>query len=170
MATSTPKQDKTMSSRLSAMKFMQRGAATSSPQSAPSTPESRPTKRPRLSAPSNLHGAQRPEEQSLKQQREEQQVSEQLKLQDTLADEEAKLQRTLDRQAVEAGDSKWELEAVDEAVGEGLNVISAGYTMIDESRAKGGAEDGNEVDDRLPVTRTSSGRKSFGKFNKVIEV
>lgn len=143
-----------MSSRLLTMKFMQRSAASSASQSAPSTPESRPAKRPRLSEPSNRLSSG---------------PSDQQKIQDALAEEDRKRQQVLDRQAADAGDTKWRLSSSSAVKTKVLNVISAGYSQIDMSRNADNRQEEVDSEDESPA-RTSSGRKSFGRFNKTLEV
>lgn len=165
MASQGAKQDKTMSSRLLTMKFMQRAAATG-PKSAPSTPESRPSKRPRLSEP-----VKRAPNDNTDLQR----------VQGALAAEELKRQQALGRQAADAGDSRWELDLPSLPTVQALNVVRAGYTVIDSpsataSRVANGTvaetfsnhEEGEEEDDALSIQ--TSGRRSFGRFNKILEV
>lgn len=162
MASQSAKEDKTMSSRLLTMKFMQRAAATG-PKSAPSTPESRPSKRPRLSEPGVRASSSNAD---LK------------KVQEALAAEELKRQQALDRQAADAGDSRWELGPSSQPVVRGLNVVRAGYTVIDSPSAAGsgvanGANAGSFTDQEEGDEGTSlqtRGRRSFGRFNKTLEV
>lgn len=149
----TPGKEKIMSSRLSTMKFMQRTAAPA-PQSAPSTPESRPAKRPRLSEPSRLRAPDPADEQ----------------IRDVALEGERKRQQALDKQATDAGDSKWYLDLPEDTHVNGFKVVNAGYTLLDSPRD--GLDDGEDEVEATPdvPTRTLSGRKSFGNFNKVIEV
>lgn len=139
-----------MSSRLLTMKFMQRAAA-SGPQSAPVTPESRPSKRPRLSEPVNR-------------------IADQERIQEALAAEELKRQLALDRQAADAGDTKWELDLLQTPGTNSLNVISAGYTVIDSPRTRNTAPEDDEEEVVPEIEAGTIGRRSFGRFNKVIEV
>src|SRR5271156_330941 len=95
-ATSSPvKAPKTMSSKLLTMKFMQRAAA-SSPIPTPSTPDQPPPKRQRIgdSTPPSLDPGS---------------VADQRAVQAALAAEEAKRQIALERQAADAGDTRWVL-------------------------------------------------------------
>lgn len=86
-----------------------------------------------------------------------------------LAVEEAQHQQVLDRQAAEAGDTKWSIDFPDPAHGQktvGLTVVNASYSAIDAAvlRASGQAEE-----DSVELPR-NSGRRSFGDFGKITEV
>ncbi len=134
---------------------MQRAAA-SSPSSRPETPEEHPAKRqkladhmPRSNSSSDLKAVQA-----------------------ALAADELKRQEALDRQAVEAGDTKWILnftEAPNYTSASELTIISAGYNAVDSRRLP--IADSDEVQQEnyfssLPVT----GRKTFGNFSTIKEV
>jgi hypothetical protein len=85
--------------------------------------------------------------------------------------EEAKRQAVLERQAAEAGDTRWVLRFGQEAWqtkerghgGEGLRVVEAGFASIDTPQKY------TEVyeDEERPAM---VGRRSFGRFNRAIEV
>lgn len=153
MASVAGKPEKSASSRLLTMKFMQRSTAASS-QSAPSTPGARPAKRQRMSDVSMQRDADAEA------------------VQVALAAEELKRTQALERHAVEAGDTKWTLNLTDASSNTEttpLKVVSAGYIAIDSPLAQErdisvGDEDEGTVRPRL------IGRRSFGKFNRVFEV
>jgi hypothetical protein len=146
-----------MSSRLLTMKFMQRAAAVPSP-SAPN-PDQHSPKRQKTggSSPSGF---------------DVELLADNRAIQDALADEEAKRQSALERQAAEAGDTRWVLRFEDEKSTSDpstvtLRVVQTGFSAIDG--LQGGvsiahAED--QIVDRPAVV----GRRSFGKFNRAIEV
>ena len=158
----TPAKEKNMSSRLLTMKFMQRASASVS-QSAPSTPDTRPHKRPRLSEPSFVSHPS-PSAQSSAS-------SDQQRAQEVFAEEDRKRQAVLDRQADEAGDTKWALEGAKASPLRGLRVVSAGYTAIDSGRSARVEEEVDaDVVELEEVRPRLSGRKSFGKFNRALEV
>lgn len=82
-------------------------------------------------------------------------------IQAALNEEEAKRSRAIDRQAEEAGETRWVLSTVSGdakgAEGDGevnFRVVKTGYSEIDSEASK----------------PTDSGRKSFGKFNRKVEV
>lgn len=142
-----------MSSRLLTMKFMQRSAAkpTSTP-STPSTPAGPPSKRQRLSA-----GASPPATPS----------SDYEAVQAALAAEELKRAQAVERQAAEAGETRWVLSFRDpEEGGQGrekqpaLNVVSAGFAVIDAA----GDEELSEEEEG--ARRVVEGRQRFGKVEK----
>lgn len=157
----TPAKEKNMSSRLLTMKFMQRASASAS-QSAPSTPDQRPSKRPRLSEPFLYAQPSQSAQSSVS--------ADQQRVQEALAEEDRKRQVALDRQAADAGDTKWSLEGATESPLRGLRVVSAGYTAIDTGRSARDAIYVGEEEEETEARPRLSGRKSFGKFNKVLEV
>jgi len=88
-----------------------------------------------------------------------------------MAAEELKRTQALERHAVEAGDTKWILNIADSPTGAAstpLKIVHAGYIAIDSPAAHDNLEDTDDVNEevrpRLP------GRRSFGKFNRVLEV
>ncbi len=90
-------------------------------------------------------------------------------IQAALAAEEAKREQALERQAKEAGETKWFLSFRPEesvAAGRGLKVARAGFAGIDQEGGSIGTEEG--------LLRAGGGdivgRRSFGKFNRVLEV
>lgn len=90
-------------------------------------------------------------------------------VQAALAAEEAQRQRLLDRQAAEAGDTKWSIDIGNEAGiydRVGLNVVTAGYSAIDSPSSQ--ASGYTDLD--VGGTSRSSGRRSFGNFGKTTEV
>ncbi|GAB7360600.1 hypothetical protein MBLNU230_g0481t1 [Neophaeotheca triangularis] len=146
--TGTPKQ---MSSRLLTMKFMQRSAASPS-SSEPQTPNTTepPSKKQRLSngtintPPS---ATRTPEQQAVDK---------------ALADEERKRNAALERQARDAGETKWVLNYKEPEVGRrekepGFEVVNAGFSTID---ADGAAGSEDEDEDGAGF----KGRQSFGNF------
>ncbi|KZF20173.1 hypothetical protein L228DRAFT_284908 [Xylona heveae TC161] len=185
---STPaKPPKQMSSRLLTMKFMQRAAASASP-SSPATPDGPSPKRQKTS-PSGGKGAASASAGG----------SDSDAIKAALEAEEAKRQEALDKQAAEAGETKWVLsfrdgdsgaaDADDQArssststlaSGTGkLRVVHAGYAGIDAptSTSPSGPRrivsgDGDDdADDTVEEEGQSGlvGRRSFGKFNKTLE-
>lgn len=123
---------------------MQRAAASatpSTPQSEPHTPDSPPSKRQKTSAaPSST--ATPPSDLRL--------------IQAALTEEEEKREKAIERLGEEAGETKWVLSTVnaeeDHFVG-GLRVAKAGYSDTDQQAWR----------------PAMVGRRSFGKFNRVLE-
>ncbi|MCJ1438927.1 hypothetical protein MMC27_008317 [Xylographa pallens] len=141
-ATPTGKPPKTMSSRLMTMKFMQRAAASSA---SPTTPDHPSAKRQKRNDSSPATPS-----------------SDVLAIQAALAAEEAKRAEALERQQVEAGETKWVLSfQKEERAGEeeALRVDKVGYERID-------ALQGHEDEPWRPAM---VGRRSFGRFNKALE-
>ena len=129
---------------------MQRSAAkpTNTP-STPSTPAGPPSKRQRLSI-----GSSSPATPS----------SDYEAVQAALAAEELKRVQAIERQAAEAGETRWVLSFRDpEESGEGkgrepaLKVVSAGFAVIDA------VGDGELSEEEEGVRRTVGGRRRFGK-------
>lgn len=158
---STPvKQPKAMSSRLLTMKFMQRAAA-SSPLS-PSTPDQPSAKRQRtdsIASPLTAFDVNA--------------LADEKAVEIALATEEAKRQIALDKQAAEAGDTRWVLNFEQNGqrgsgTRDSLRVQPASFAAIDRS-AVSAPKVIYEKDDSLdqPVM---AGRRSFGKFNRKLEV
>ncbi|GIZ47845.1 hypothetical protein CKM354_001092500 [Cercospora kikuchii] len=128
--------NKTMSSRLASMKFMQRSGPPS-----PATPSEPPSKKQRLSSgraapsPTSSNPATPTEGSS----------------------------------GASHDDSKWYLSfraPQIPAAESPLRIVQAGYATLD-STSRG--NDGSDSEDDAPRRPTMPGRKSFGKFNKVIE-
>lgn len=91
-------------------------------------------------------------------------------MQAAVAAEDLKRTQALDRQAAEAGDTKWTLQGVTPAhgYGEGLNVVNAAYGLID-ARPVIGEGKGEEVEDAGVRRPQLLGRKSFGSFGQKSE-
>lgn len=149
-----------MSSKLLTMKFMQRAAA-SSPISTPSTPDQPSPKRQRIrdSSPSTLDGVS---------------IADQRAVQAALAAEEAKRQVALDRQAADAGDTRWVLSFKPDTEApliqgkRAIHVLETGFAAIDHALpVQIASKDGQDVNSDRPII---IGRRSFGKFNRSIEV
>lgn len=98
-------------------------------------------------------------------------VADQAAFQAVQAQEDAKREAILGKLAEEAGDTKWVLKAPSSAR-PSLNVVNAGYGTIDTARAlpQGADEVVDEKQEEQPVRPQLLGRKSYGKFNKQIEV
>ncbi|KAK8162363.1 hypothetical protein IWX90DRAFT_487165 [Phyllosticta citrichinensis] len=131
------------SNRLLSMKFMQRAAAShnTTPKS-PSTPSGPPTKRQRTSAASS---PATPTDYDA--------------VQAAVAAEEAKRAAAMERQAAEAGETRWVLSFMEpekESRQKGsLNVVSAGYADLDNANG----DDDEDDEDDVPQVR----RMTFGK-------
>lgn len=134
---------------------MQRAAA-SSPVESPKTPSEPPSKKQRLSS----HYS--PATPSADAQA----------LQDVLAAEELKRTQAIERQAADKGETKWVLSTRDHdspSLQMPMRVVNAGYSTIDSSATAKIAMDDDE--EAQPFERpTMQGRRSFGKFNRAIEV
>lgn len=143
---------KALSSRLLTMKFMQRAAASPTTPTTPSTPDEPSAKRRRIDSTPSKHFDVHA-------------IADQSRIQQALAEEEAKRQTALDRQAIEAGDSRWELNFVhkDQGARPSLQVIKAGFAALDYSaemeRDSPEDEDSQELQDMIC-------RRSFGSFGK----
>ncbi|KAG9230952.1 hypothetical protein BJ875DRAFT_470829 [Amylocarpus encephaloides] len=158
MASSSPPSSapKAMSSRLLTMKFMQRAAASST--ASPSTThEEPPSKRRRRDVdPSsfNVHA-----------------LVDQKTIQRAVAEEEAKQQAALDRQAAESGDTRWVLSFEDDkrsldSPSLALRVVQTGYAGLDSlSPLQVRPMEDEEPQDKALLV----GRRSFGKFNRALE-
>lgn len=149
---------KSMSSRLLTMKFMQRAAASSPIQSSPTPEEPSPKRQKKTGdSPSRAQVVDA--------------MADKRAIQAAMEAEEAKRQVALDKQAAEAGDTRWVLSFDDQNVAGrapngALRVIQAGYANIDipiPQHLKSVDED--DMSDRPAVV----GRRSFGRFNKVLE-
>jgi hypothetical protein len=166
---STPvRAPKAMSSRLLTMKFMQRAAASPTSPSTPDEPSAKRQKTDAKAADSPLSAF---DVSSLADARAVEQA---------LAAEEARRQIALNRQAAEAGDTRWVInfegagnargnrenglgEEGEEDKKPALRIMQAGFAAID--RGLGGKVLEEEADQ--PVM---AGRRSFGKFNRKLEV
>lgn len=156
------KPPKAMSSRLLTMKFMQRAAA-SSPLSSPSTPDRTSAKRQKLSsdasplAPFDINA-----------------LADQRAIETALASEEAKRQIALDKQALEAGDTRWVLNFEQNGSKESgqqrgnLRIQKSSFAAIDRNAAvtPKTVPREEEISDNAII----AGRRSFGKFNRKLEV
>ena len=156
MSSATSPAPKAMSSRLLTMKFMQRAAA--SPSSSPGTPDEPTPKRRKTdssSTPTKLNVDA---------------LADQRAVQAAMATEEAKRQLALDRQAAEAGDTRWVLSFEDQRQAAAapflaLRIVETGFANLDSSPTKI-----EYMADDLEDEPAMVGRRSFGKFNRVLEV
>lgn len=170
MSGATTPLPKTMSSRLLTMKFMQRAAASSS------------TSSPTASSPQNSdvpsQKRRKTDHGSTPTKSDVDALADQRAIQAALASEETKRQIALDRQAAEAGDTRWTLSFEEQSrVGSTkvrevpIRVVEMGWSGIDSPSGRQSfvtekSESGSEDDERPAMV----GRRSFGKFNKVVEV
>lgn len=88
--------------------------------------------------------------------------------------EEAKRQAALDRAAAEAGETRWvlnfdQVHNVEQTLKTPIKVIQAGFATIDHDRTPATVRNENSGDGEL-LRPALAGRKSFGKFNRTIEV
>ena len=146
-----------MSSRLLTMKFMRRGAA--SPDSSPSTPDERPSKKQRLS---NGSYASTPSSTPR---------SDAQAVEEALAAEEQKRTEALEREAADRGETKWYLSFKEQQAPMAespLRIVSAGYSTLDAATHP--KDRSSEEDADLDVPQQVKGRWSFGKFNRSLEV
>lgn len=140
-----------MSSRLLTMKFMQRAAASSND---PSSPDEHPAKRQKQSGDSSASV----DVASLVDQR---------AIQAAITEEERVRQAALDKAAEQAGDTHWVLKYENQDADEmssskkPLRIIETGYASIDN--------DDNELDTSSGSPMVS-GRRSFGQYNREVEV
>lgn len=153
-ATMANRQPKGMSSRLATMKFMQRSGA--SPSSAPSTPAEPPSKKQRLSSgsynstPTSNRGA--------------------TTTPGSVGTEEQRRAEAFGGEAADGDESKWYLSFKEPRAStyqSPLQIVSAGYSTLD---ANGAAKERHSEDDEVPTRPQMAGRRSFGKFNKTLEV
>lgn len=157
-ATNTPaKAPKTMSSKLLTMKFMQRAAAAS-PLSTPDQPSPKRHKSTHTSESSFNVDA----------------LADQEAVRAALAAEEAKRQAALEKQAADAGDTRWilnfkeDLKSFSTQTKKSFRIVEAGFASIDHSLAgRHSAKYDEDSDLEAPVM---IGRRSYGKFNRAIEV
>ena len=90
-----------------------------------------------------------------------------------IAEEEAKRQAALEKQGAEAGDTRWVLSFEDQKAAAAsqplaLRVVSAGYASIDVTVSRAfESMDGEDFSEEKPIM---VGRRSFGRFNKKLEV
>ncbi|PQE34099.1 zinc knuckle protein [Rutstroemia sp. NJR-2017a WRK4] len=153
--TSAPK---AMSSRLLTMKFMQRAAASSPTSPSTSTVEEPSPKRQKMAhtTPTKFNVDNLADNRAIRA---------------ALEEEEAKKQAALDRAAAEAGDTRWVLSFEDrkhlDKPTSTLRVVQAGFANLDlpsPIQAHSGYDD-VAVEDKPAMV----GRRSFGKFNRVLE-
>ena len=138
---------------------MQRAAASSPATPSPPTPEERSPKRRKKdsdSSPSRFNVDS---------------LTDRAAIQAALVEEEAKRQAVLERQAAEAGDTRWVLSFEDQkSMSNGatlpLRIVQAGYANLDGSPTSKIISTDDDFEDK-PVM---IGRRSFGKFNRAIEV
>ncbi|CAJ2509956.1 Uu.00g058560.m01.CDS01 [Anthostomella pinea] len=136
MASQTPQ--KSMSSRLLTMKFMQRAAA--SPSSNPTTPTSdeQSSKRRKVSHNSTV-------------QQDVESLVNQKAIQAAIAEDERKREEALLKHATESGDGRWVLNVPENATGSRptiqapLNVVQVGYAQIDSANASGHDTESTDV-------------------------
>lgn len=86
---------------------------------------------------------------------------------DALAKEEEKSLAALDRLATESGDTRWVLNIKEQnhpVSSMSLRVVQAGYAILDSLTSQ------NTAIDELIEEPTILGRRSFGKFNRDLEV
>lgn len=89
--------------------------------------------------------------------------------QEAAAAEEAKKNAFIERAAAEAGETKWVLSVSDDkpkTAGSGLRIVEAGYGAIDSGAPIPESDDEEEEEQSAGM----AGRRSFGKFNKAVEV
>lgn len=141
------------------MKFMQRAAASSSPNSSSPTTQDEPSAKRRKvtdDSPSkfNVHD-----------------LVDQRAIQKALANEEAKRQAAIEKQATELGDTRWVLNFEDgrntsTLPKNTLRIVQAGFANLDNLplHLKSADSEGKSEDRPSEV-----GRKSFGRFNRSLE-
>jgi len=131
---------------------MQRAAASSTP----STPEGPPSKRSRLSYGSNAS----PTTPS----------SDLRAVQAALAEEELKRNIAVERQAAEAGETRWMLSVREpERTAPKFRVVQASFADIDSISPREDLEEG-EYDDESQTEKKVAGRMSFGKVSHLIRL
>ena len=136
---------------------MQRSAA--SPSSSPDTLPEPPSKRQRLSNGSfNSSPASTPR-------------SDAQAVEEALAAEDQKRADALERESAARGESKWYLsfkEPPTTVVQSPLRIVSAGFSTLDAGDAR--KDILSEEDEEVTTVPQMKGRRSFGKFNRKIEV
>lgn len=143
------------------MKFMQRAAAAAPNPSTPTTPDEPSPKRRKKDSDSPSRPMTNIDE-----------LVDQRAVQAAIAAEEAKREAALERQGAEAGDTRWVLSFEDQMGAKtnpklAIRVVQAGYANLDvpsSSNSKSIEEDSSWEDNPIIV-----GRRSFGRFNKVLE-
>jgi hypothetical protein len=89
--------------------------------------------------------------------------------QEAAAAEEAKKNAFIERAAAEAGETKWVLSVTDDKKPSAtpvLRIVEAGYGAIDSGAPIPESDDEEEEEQSAGM----AGRRSFGKFNKAVEV
>ncbi|KAL2064119.1 hypothetical protein VTL71DRAFT_4613 [Oculimacula yallundae] len=150
---------KLMSSRLLTMKFMQRAAHSSPNAASPSSPDEPSPKRRRtdaspMSTPSKVNIDA---------------LADRKAIQAAMAGEEAKRQKALEKQAAEAGDTRWVLSFEDQQQSAAspvlaLRVVQTSFANIDASLSQA-----RIMDEDIEEQASMVGRRSYGRFNKVLE-
>jgi hypothetical protein len=130
---------------------MQR-AANASPQSTPSTPDGPPSKRQRLSYGNNASPVTP--------------SSDQRAIQAALAEEEMKRSVAVERQAIEAGESRWMLSVKQSQIATpAFRIEQASFADIDSTNSDDDHEEGEY--EQSPAEKRVAGRMSFGKVSLV---
>jgi hypothetical protein len=96
-------------------------------------------------------------------------LADQRAVQAAVAGEEAKRRAALEKAAAEAGDTRWVLSFEDQNTASAspnlsLRVVQTGYAHLDIPNFTATE---NDMEEEIPVM---VGRRSFGKFNKALEV
>ena len=115
-------------------------------------------KRPKLSASSSIQATSGSEREAVRA---------------ALTAEEEKRDAAMERQAAEAGETRWILSFRDEQSGRdgnlsGPKIIHSGYAGIDSSH--GQARSNTEEAEEIWQSPAIIGRRSFGRFNRALEV
>lgn len=137
--------------------FMQRAAA-SSPSSAPSKPPEPSSKRQRLS-----NGTYNATPSS--------QASDDQTGGEIVISERQKRDKPVEFEGADRGDTKWYLsfkQTTSTPVKAPLRIVSAGFGALDAAQPPSGKSD--EEDEDLSGAANVQGRRSFGKFNRKVEV
>jgi hypothetical protein len=136
---------------------MQRAAASSPTVPTPSTPEEPSPKRRKKESDAGSPPAKF----------DVHALSNQSAIQAAIAAEEAKNQAALERAAIESGDSRWVLSFEDQRAlspSLALRIVETGYANLDATSNFRAVE--QNIEDDTPMV----GRRSFGKFDKKLEV
>ena len=134
------------------MKFMQRAAA--SPSTEPTTEEPSPKRRRTERAQASKFDVSS--------------LADSRAVQVAFAEEKAKKQAALDKQAAEAGDSRWVLNfetGRDISAQSTFRIVQTGFASLDTSLPQK-----SHIGDNATGDDTVVGRRSFGHFNRIIEV
>ena len=95
-------------------------------------------------------------------------------VQEALAAEELKRVEAREREGADKGETRWYLNIKNvEAAAKGtpIRIVSAGYSTLDAANSAKGRLLEDVEDDSTELTRPQMpGRRSFGKFNKAVEV